>query len=449
MLGIQRLKLARQRGDLPSVIEEAERLLSPIGTSGAADPGMSRVRRALALITVGGAELWAGRYADAERHLDQGIAIARRIEQRYLEMIALGHLAACAYLQSSTVRAERHGAAAIELAEANGWIEEPVAATAHVIRGSQCLFNGRFDDAEMWLSRAERTLRADLEPAVGVLFHLAEWALAFAQGRYDAALGRVRAAARLAERISSPYAFALRPRAREIQTLIRVGELDLAEHLLADVDDTARDRFEIRLSLARLHLARHEPQTTIDVLAPFLDDAEPMDGSRVGALWVTLPTEAALLDAAARDAVGDPHGAERSIERALGFGAASHVLYPFIVYADPELLERHPLERTAHRAFLNDVRDLLSNRPRSSPVAGRRTLGQPLSRSEMRLLRYLPTNLSGPEIARELYLSGNTVKTHMRHLYEKLDVHGRREAVERARALGLLSPLVRPQSSHT
>lgn len=251
----------------------------------------------------------------------------------------------------------------------------------------------------------------------------------------------------LAERLSSPFAFALRPRAREIQTLIRMGERDLAEHRLADLDHAAHDRLEIRLPLARLHLARHEPQATIDLLAPFLDDAEPMDGPHLDAMRVTLPIEAALLDAVAREAVGDPHGAERSVERALGLGAASHVLYSFIVYADPELLERHPLERTAHRAFLDDVRDRLSNRPCSSPVAERRPLGQPLSRSEMRLLRYLPTNLSGPEIASELYLSANTVKTHMRHLYEKLDVHGRREAVERARALGLLSPPVRPRSS--
>jgi LuxR family transcriptional regulator, maltose regulon positive regulatory protein len=65
---------------------------------------------------------------------------------------------------------------------------------------------------------------------------------------------------------------------------------------------------------------------------------------------------------------------------------------------------------------------------------------EPLSQGEMRVLRYLPTKLSAPEIASELYLSVNTVKTHMRHLYDKLGVHRRHEAVERARALGLLAP---------
>ena len=55
------------------------------------------------------------------------------------------------------------------------------------------------------------------------------------------------------------------------------------------------------------------------------------------------------------------------------------------------------------------------------------------------MLRYLPSNLSAPEIGSELYLSVHTVKTHIRHIYAKLGVHGRAEAVERARELGLLA----------
>jgi LuxR family transcriptional regulator, maltose regulon positive regulatory protein len=63
-----------------------------------------------------------------------------------------------------------------------------------------------------------------------------------------------------------------------------------------------------------------------------------------------------------------------------------------------------------------------------------------LSQSELRVLRYLPSNLSAPEIADELSISTSTVKTHLRHIYDKLDVHRRTEAVERARQLGLLGP---------
>ena len=64
--------------------------------------------------------------------------------------------------------------------------------------------------------------------------------------------------------------------------------------------------------------------------------------------------------------------------------------------------------------------------------------------AEARVLRYLPTNLTAPEIAEQLYLSVNTVRTHMRHVYDKLGAHRRHEVVDRARALGLLAPAARP-----
>jgi LuxR family maltose regulon positive regulatory protein len=68
---------------------------------------------------------------------------------------------------------------------------------------------------------------------------------------------------------------------------------------------------------------------------------------------------------------------------------------------------------------------------------------EPLSNSEIRVLRYLPTHLTAPEIARELSVSTSTVKTHLRNLYAKLGAHSRAGAVESARALGLLAPSAR------
>lgn len=76
-----------------------------------------------------------------------------------------------------------------------------------------------------------------------------------------------------------------------------------------------------------------------------------------------------------------------------------------------------------------------------SSAGGKRTESSPigeLSQSERRVLRYLPTNLSRPDIARELYVSVNTVNTHVRNIYSKLEASTRAQAVERARELNLL-----------
>jgi LuxR family maltose regulon positive regulatory protein len=58
-------------------------------------------------------------------------------------------------------------------------------------------------------------------------------------------------------------------------------------------------------------------------------------------------------------------------------------------------------------------------------------------------VRYLPSNLKAGEIANELCVSPNTVRTHLRHIYDKLDAHSRAEAVSRARKIGLLAPASR------
>jgi LuxR family maltose regulon positive regulatory protein len=73
-----------------------------------------------------------------------------------------------------------------------------------------------------------------------------------------------------------------------------------------------------------------------------------------------------------------------------------------------------------------------------TPIVQPDTLVEPLSKRELQVLRLLATSLSAPEIAQELYVSRNTVRTHVKHIYEKLDVHSREEAVERATTLGLL-----------
>jgi LuxR family transcriptional regulator, maltose regulon positive regulatory protein len=149
-----------------------------------------------------------------------------------------------------------------------------------------------------------------------------------------------------------------------------------------------------------------------------------------------------LLEAIARDALDDPAAAGRALECALDLAEPDGLLLFFTLQPAPALLERHARHRTAHPSLIAEILDLLAGKG-PAPPAGLQAPLEPLSSSEIRVLRYLPTNLSQPEIANELHVSRHTVRTHMSHLYAKLGTHSRTGAVERARALGLLAPLAR------
>jgi len=153
-----------------------------------------------------------------------------------------------------------------------------------------------------------------------------------------------------------------------------------------------------------------------------------------------------VLEAIARDSLGDSSAAHSALERALDRAEPDGQLLPFLLHPAPGLVDRHTRHHTAHPSLLAEIQDLPSG-TQPSPRARPRPLLESLSQSELRVLRYLPTNLTVPEIARELFVSVNTVKTHVRNLYAKLGTHHRGEAVERARALGLLAPTGRGRAS--
>jgi LuxR family transcriptional regulator, maltose regulon positive regulatory protein len=173
--------------------------------------------------------------------------------------------------------------------------------------------------------------------------------------------------------------------------------------------------------------------------------AVPAD--RRGRVQVLLAVLRLLLEAQARDALGDQAAAGRVLERALDIAKSNGLLLPFLLDPVPELLERQRRYRTAHPALISQLLDPQERPARAVPPPGSqaswvpgRGLDEPLTNSETRVLRYLPTHLTAPDIANELCLSVNTVNTHMRHVYAKLGAHSRQQAVNHARALGLLAP---------
>jgi LuxR family transcriptional regulator, maltose regulon positive regulatory protein len=429
-LGILRLSLARQRGDVPAVAEEAQRLLA--GAADGADPGLGGERRALALISLGIAETWTSVPEQAERHLEQGVTLARQIGRPYLELTGLAYLAQIAVFGSFAVAAQR-ARQAVDMAQRHGWGEDQAAGVAYTILAAAAVTWGRLEEAGPWLERAGQTLRAEAEPAPGmVLYHL-RGQLELARGRLEEALSAFQAAERLAGTLVTPHTLAPQIRAVLLLTLVRLGQAGRAEAALAGLDVRERKSAEMRIVLASLRLAEHDPQAATAALAPVIDGSVPPGHPN----WLMV---ALALEAMARDALGDPATAGRALERALDLAEPNHVLISFLLDPAPGLLERHARHRTAHAALVADILSLLPGGKPAPPPAGPQPLLEPLSDSEIRVLRYLPTNLTGQEIAAELYVSLNTVRTHLRHLYAKLGTHHRSETVARARALGLLAP---------
>jgi LuxR family maltose regulon positive regulatory protein len=108
-----------------------------------------------------------------------------------------------------------------------------------------------------------------------------------------------------------------------------------------------------------------------------------------------------------------------------------------------DVLDTLPRHATAHGALLADIVDVLEGSASATIDHERRVpLIHDLSPTELRVLGYLPTNLTRTEIARELYVSVNTVNTHVRNIYSKLGVGDRSAAVRRARELRLLSATI-------
>src|SRR5262249_53923762 len=211
--------------------------------------------------------LWVARVVEAERNLEQGVALARRIGRPYLEFTGLAYQAVIECFRSYALAVER-GRQAVELAEQHGWTDEPAAGLASVVVGGVLTWQGRLEEAETWIQRTERTLRAEAEPAVGLAIHHARGELEFARGRDADALAAFQAADRLAGRLAEPNVMVHASRSLLVRTLVRLGESERAEQILAALGEQDRDGAEIRIGVATLRLAPGDPPPAIPAPAP-------------------------------------------------------------------------------------------------------------------------------------------------------------------------------------
>jgi LuxR family maltose regulon positive regulatory protein len=428
-----RLGLARAHHDLDAVAEQAQRLLALADNPCAIDAGVGEEGlRATALIDLGAAEGWSGQLEAAERHLGQGLEEARRVGRPMLELQALSPLAILGLIRSPGI-GERRAREAIELARDHGWEETSAVTAAYVALGGAALWRGRPAEAEGWFDRAGLVLQRFAEPTTSMMLYASRAVLEFARGRDQAAMAAQRAVEGIERGLATRHVIATRARARTLEVLLHMGETDLVQQALDEMDADIRATGEMRVVHAKLRLARDDPQGAAAALESVFDGATPIEDPR----W-EIP--ALLLKASAEDALGDTGASARALERALDVAEPDGLLLPFLLHPTPELLERHLRLRTTHASLISEILNLLSGHAPTAGPSDAAQLHEPLSESELRVLRYLPTNLRGPEIAAELFVSLNTIRSHLRNIYAKLGVHSRTEAVNRARELGLLSP---------
>ena len=266
----------------------------------------------------------------------------------------------------------------------------------------------------------------------GCLLHQTAGMLHAGRGRHHEALEEFGAAEHLAIAAEGSQALASQVTGWLLATQARLGMTGEARALLAALDDERASSGEIRNALAVICLAEGDPAAALAAVADVLDGTAPVLG------YVTV-VEAHLLAGLAHRELGDQRAANQAAERALALAESDRLVLPFAMTGSPELLEALPRHQTAHAALLADILDVLHG---SSPAAKEQSSLPPaeeLSPGELRVLRYLPTNLSRPEIAGELSVSLNTVSTHLRSIYAKLQVRDRSSAVRRARELRLLA----------
>ena len=425
------LWLARRRAHLAGVVEQAGFLASPVTGQSDVDVALGCDLRAAALMNLGTVEAWSLAQQDAERHLQEGAVLARQIGRPYLEVSCLAQLGFTSKTGSFGT-ARRRCREAIALAERHGWGAEPVIAPALVTLADKMIWMGEFDEGERWLRRAERALQADDGPGIRLRLHLVTGMLHTGWCRHQEALEEFRAAERLESQLVSSLALAGQVTGWLIATQARLGMVDEARAVLAGLGDERAGSGEVANARAVVCLADGDPGGALAAARGVLDGTAPVIG------YVTV-VEAYLLAGLAWRALGDQRAAYRAAEQALALAEADRLVLPFAMTGSRGLLAALPRHETAHAALLADVLDVLGGGSVTAGGLPGPLRAEELSPGELRVLRYLPTNLSRPEIAAELSVSVNTVSTHIRSIYAKLQVSDRSAAVRRARELRLLA----------
>ena len=407
------LSLLEGLGDLPADVRELAQLFSARARGDAegarrAAPPADTARHAIALAHLGAVEFACGDPRAASEALEAGIALAREVHSEALLAACLGRAAALEVAAGRLARAERAAHSALAIAEGRSRTWSAGGAWACAALAAVHWLRGELDQAEARadLGSAAAHASGDL-PAARALRAL-RGHLAIARGDLAGGCASLATAG-----LHADHGAGILP-----------GWLDALGPRPVDVEEPDGPREQVEAALARL--GRGDPLSALRRVEPLLVPT--------AAVHPTLRLHARLVAAVASQAVGRPTVASDQLERALELASVEGCRQPFtrVGRALQPLLERHLTLPTAGAPL---VSELLGELAGADPCAA---LTEPLSDRERDVLRLLPTLLRTPEIAGELFVSINTVKTHVKSIYRKLGVSTRRDAVARGRDLRLI-----------
>ncbi|MEU2582223.1 LuxR C-terminal-related transcriptional regulator [Streptomyces avermitilis] len=372
---------------------------------------------ALLLTHLGSARLWAGRFEDARAALTTVTGCSGGASTALPREESLGHLALIDYLNGWLGRAERKALAAMGETERFSLPRASGSGIGLLVLAAVAVDRNELREAQALLDAAADAHRAMRDPVREAGRAIATARLLLARGNPRAAMEAAEPA--VAADVVSPWAEGHTALVASAAHLAE-GRPEAAAELLQAVPD---DQLACAVGAARAQLAAGRPGAAIDLL-----DRLHLTGRTGPAVTV----RASLVRAQAADAAGDSATARRLVAQALQEARRERLRRPF--------LEAGPW-----------IRPLLGTAPLLGPAAGRLAPGAPrpedqppapvveeLSSREREVLQRLAELMSTEEIAADLYVSVNTVKTHLKSVYRKLAVNRRHDAVRRARELRLL-----------
>jgi LuxR family maltose regulon positive regulatory protein len=370
---------------------------------------------------------------------------AEKVKNPHIVALALGHLGEIQALRGKVNRAKKTFERALQQAQ-----EFPPKSSAFWGIASVGLADLAFERND--LVEAEAHLKAGLE--LGRLWHVWECLLpgCICQARIHQAYGEWDQADAVLDELIELTALnlhAVEPAVYANRALLalRRGDLESAVRWAATFDTNTSFPYPLQweknaLIAGRIWLVEKKFDKAETLLTKLLANAKSLEHERVVA-------EVLLLQALLADLQDNPEKARRALLTSLKLAAPAGYIRLFLNEGDPlrSLLEAN-ISSIQEPGLLKYAKYLLGSfvrsiekRPTSVPGTiqlDQKKLIEPLSDRELEVLEMMAEGLSNPVIAERLYLSTNTIRTHARNIYMKLEVHNRLEAVNKARKIGLL-----------